>query len=86
MPEDAEQPTETPITGVDADIAALKDQMSQMQARYEQTIKDYQDANRQLFARLHAPADEPATPSTDPRAFDPDKALAVVYRSLGMKE
>lgn len=84
MPEDTE-PTETPITGVDADIAELKAQMNEMQSRYEQTIKDYQDANRQLFARLHAPAEEPASPE-EPRGFDSDKAMAVVYRSLGMKE
>lgn len=85
MPEDTE-PIETPITGVDADIAALKAQMSEMQTRYEQTIKDYQDANKQLFARIHAPAEEPASPSEDPKRFDSDKAMAVVYRSLGMKE
>lgn len=85
MDEPAESPTiSEPMTDTDVEIAKLKEQINDMQSRYEAAIKDYQDANRRLYA--HAVGADPEPEPTVRRGPDLDAAASSFYRALGIKE
>lgn len=61
MSEETEISTAEPKTGYDADIQALRDEITQMRADFTRTIEEYRTANSDLWARLQS-AREPEAP------------------------
>lgn len=73
--------TDKVLTPTDARLDAIQAQMDSMKADYEQQLKTYQDANKQLFAMLNKPSvptPEPITAKAP--GFDFDKAESVFMR------
>lgn len=57
-------------TGYDADIQALRDELTQMREEFTQTIEEYRQANSDLWARLQSqtptePYSEPSGPTSE---------------------
>lgn len=78
-----------PKTATEIQIEELQKQLSAMQSKYEATIKEYQDANKGLWAEMHKvpeeePEPEPVNEST--KAFDMDKAVKAFNAVYGIKE
>lgn len=75
-----------PKTATEIQLEELHKQLSDMKAQYEATIKEYQDANKGLWAELHKVPDtdpEPV-PETD-KTFDMDKAVSAFNAVYGIK-
>lgn len=69
MADDDEMSHIVPYTATDAKVEQLEKRIGEMQARYDEAIKSYQDANRQLFAALNrTPA--PAAGQSDTRTSE----------------
>lgn len=79
MADDSEQP----MTAQDAQIQALQAQMDALKADYDNQLKAYQDANRQLFAMLNpvpTMTEEPAQ-ATPPQGFNVDECATKFYKA-----
>lgn len=68
-------------------IEELQNQLSAMQSKYEATIKEYQDANKGLWAEMHkVPEEDPEPVPEKPKGFDMDKAVSAFNAVYGIKE
>ena len=79
---------DAPKTATEIQIEELSKKLSDMKAEYEATIKEYQDANKGLWAELHKVpvADpEPSTETETPKGFDMDKAVSAFNAVYGIK-
>lgn len=45
-------PEEAPRTGLDADVAKMREELDALKSQFSATISEYQTANRELWARL----------------------------------
>lgn len=72
MSEETEISTAEPKTGYDADIQALRDEITQMRADFTRTIEEYRTANSDLWARLQTAKqpDEPPVEAPGPSSED----------------
>lgn len=77
-----------PKTAMEIQIEELQKQLSAMQSKYEATIKEYQDANKGLWAEMHkVPEDPEPEPVPETRkTFDMDKAVSAFNAVYGIKE
>lgn len=73
------QPVEPIRTETDVEIDNLKKQLANLQS----TVKEYQDANRRLYAHAIGRQEPDADPTPAPPTYD--AAQAVFYKSLGLK-
>ena len=79
--------TSVPKTAVDIQLENLNKEMAELKDTYEKQLKEYADANKELWAALHkAPADdtpqEPVEQAGD--GFDMDKAIAKFNACYGI--
>lgn len=64
-------------TGYDADIQALRDEMSAMREEFSKTIDEYRQANSDLWARLQS-----QQPVPEPSPEIPEKTSEEVFNSI----
>ncbi len=78
-----------PKTQIELQMEAIEKKMADMQSEYEAKLKEYQDANKGLWAELHkAPAPESAPePVSEPsKEFDMDKAVDSFNAYYGIRK
>lgn len=76
-----------PKTATDIEIENLKKEMADLKTSYDTQLKEYADANKELWAELHkAPVTETVTEPVEPvtAGFDMDKAVAKFNACYGI--
>ena len=78
---------DTPKTPIELQMEAIEKQMADMKAEYETKLKEYQDANKGLWAELHKVPEAQNDPEPEPEkeGFDMDKAVASFNAYYGIK-
>lgn len=79
---------ETPKSATDIEIENLKSELESIRATYESRLKEYADANKELWAELHkAPiAEQTDAEQAEPDRFDMEKAIDRFNAIYGLKE
>ena len=83
------KPVETIKDERDLLIEQLTARLDKIETEYGKKIGDYQQANSELWARLHPAAKETETPVPDPapaNGWNVDKAVEAYHAALGIEK